>query len=129
MTRVVAATADGKPKVILSYMLEALSSKESQMSEPWKSSDAREKMFLMKLSVFETPQQVAAFGWTTVQRDIIPPDQDRDFCTQPEFCVTWVRKVSSFRQARASCSGRRSRNLWIHTTCTRNGMERCRVWK
>ena len=104
VTRVVAATADGKPKVILSYMLEALSSKESQMSEPWKSSDAREKMFLMKLRVFETPLQVAAFGWTTV-RDIIPPDQDRDFyspqyvpvrevCTQPE-CVTWVRKVSS----------------------------------
>ena len=68
VTRVVAAKADGKPKVIVSYLLEALSPKESRMDEPWKSSDAREKMFLMKLRVLETPLQVAAFGWTTVQR-------------------------------------------------------------
>ena len=79
------------------------------MREPWKSSEAREKMFLMKLRVFETPLQVAAFGWSTVQRTVIPPDQDRDYyfpqyvpvrevCTQPEFCVTWVRKVSKFRE-------------------------------
>ena len=27
-------------------------------------------MFLMKLRVFETPRQVAAFGWATVQRDV-----------------------------------------------------------
>ena len=109
VTRVVAATADGKPKVLLSYMLEALSSKEARMPEPWRSSEAREKMFLMKLRVFETPRQVAAFGWATVQRELIPPDQDRDFyfpqyvpvrelCTQPEFCVTWVRKVREFRE-------------------------------
>ena len=108
VTRVVAATADGKPKVILSYLREALTSKEAQMSEPWKSSDAREKMFLMKLRVLESPRQVAAFGWNTVQREVIPPDQDRDYyfpqyvpvrevVTQPEFCVTWVRKVSAFR--------------------------------
>ena len=108
VTRVVAATADGKPKVLLSYTLEALSSKEARMQEPWRSSEAREKMFLMKLRVFETPRQVAAFGWATVQRELIPPDQDRDFyfpqyvpvrelCTQPELCVTWVRKVREFR--------------------------------
>ena len=78
VTRVVAVTAEGTLKVIISYMLEALSSKESQMSEPWKSSDAREKMFLMKLRVMETPLQVAAFGWNSVQREVIPPDQDRE---------------------------------------------------
>ena len=79
------------------------------MSEPWKSSDAREKMFLMKLRVMETPLQVAAFGWNAVQRDVIPPDQDRDvyfpqyvpareISSGAQFCVTWVRKVSSFRE-------------------------------
>ena len=51
VTRVVSATADGKPKVLLSYMLEALSVKEARMNQPWKSSEAREKMFLMKLRV------------------------------------------------------------------------------
>ena len=65
--RVVAATAEGTPKVIVSYLLEALSSKESLMSEPWKSSDAWEKMFFMKLRVMETPLQVAAFGWNAIQ--------------------------------------------------------------
>ena len=115
MTRVVAATADGKPKVLLSYLLEALSPKETRMREPWKSSDAREKMFLMKLHIFETPRQVAAFGWSTMQREVIPPDQDRDsffpqyvpvreVCAQPEFCVTWVRKVSAFRVIPAAVS-------------------------
>ena len=109
VTRVVAATEDGKPNVIVSYLLEGLSTKETKMTEPWRSSDARELMFLMKLRVMETPQQVAAFGWTTVQRDVIPPDQDRshffpqyvpvrEVCTKPEFCVTWVRKVSAFRE-------------------------------
>ena len=43
VTRVVSATADGKPKVLLSYMLEALSVKESRMNQPWKDSEAREK--------------------------------------------------------------------------------------
>ena len=109
VTRVVSATADGKPKVLLSYMLEALSVKEARMNQPWKSSEAREKMFLMKLRVMETPREIAAFGWATVQRTLIPPDQDRDYyfpqyvpvrelCSQPEFCVTWVRKVREFRQ-------------------------------
>ena len=79
-----AATAEGTPKVIVSYLLEALSSKESLMSEPWKSSDAREKMFLMKLRVMETPLQVAAFGWNAIQRDVIPPDR----------CVRGVRDQS-----------------------------------
>ena len=108
VTRVVSATADGKPKVLLSYMREALSVKESRMSQPWKSSEAREKMFLMKLRVMETPQDMTAFGWATAQRTLIPPDQDRDYyfpqyvpvrelCSQPEFCVTWVRKVQQFR--------------------------------
>ena len=75
VTRVVAVTAEGTPKVIISYLLEALSSKESQMSEPWKSSDAREKMFLMKLRVMETP--LLSVG-NSVQREVIPPDQDRE---------------------------------------------------
>ena len=108
VTRVVSATADGKPKVLLSYMLEALSVKESRMNQPWKSSEAREKMFLMKLRVMETPRDMTAFGWATAQRRLIPPDQDRDYyfpqhvpvrelCSQPEFCVTWVRKVQQFR--------------------------------
>ena len=116
----VAATADGKPKVLLSYLLEALTPKESRMREPWKSSDAREKMFLMKLRVFETPRQVAAFGWSTMQREVIPPDQDRDtyfpqyvpvreVCTQPEFCVTWVRKVS----VQSDTSSRKGRSTTI----------------
>ena len=67
----------------------------------------------MKLRVFETPRQVAAFGWATMQRELIPPDQGRDIyfpqyvpvrelCTQPEFCVTWVRKVSAFREVPAA---------------------------
>ena len=108
VTRVVSATADGKPKVLLSYMLEALSGKEARMEQPWKSSEAREKMFLMKLRVMEAPREIATFGWATVQRALIPPDQDRDYyfpqyvpvrelCSQPEFCVTWVRKVRVFR--------------------------------
>ena len=51
---------------------------------------------------------MTAFGWATAQRRLIPPDQDRDYyfpqyvpvrelCSQPEFCVTWVRKVQQFR--------------------------------
>ena len=109
VTRVVAATAEGNAKVIISYLREALSMKESQLDEPWKSSDAREKMLLMKLRVLESPAQLAAFGWNAMQRHEIPPDQDRDFyfpqyvpvrerCSGPVFCVTWVRKVSSFRE-------------------------------
>ena len=109
VTRVVAATAEATAKVIISYVLEALSKKESQMSEPWKSSDAREKMFLMKLRVMETPRQLAAFGWNAMVRDVIPPDQDKDLyfpqyvpvrerCSGSQFCVTWVRKVRSFRE-------------------------------
>ena len=109
VTRVVSATADGKPKVLLSYMLEALTEKEIRMKEPWKSSEAREKMFLMKLRVMESPRELVAFGWATAQRALIPPDQDRDYyfpqyvpvrelCSQPEFCVTWVRKVQQFRE-------------------------------
>ena len=85
VTRVVSATADGKPKVLLSYMLEALSVKETRMNQPWKSSEAREKMFLMKLRVMETPRDIAAFGWATVQRALIPPDQDRDYYFQPQY--------------------------------------------
>ena len=42
MTRVVAATAEGTAKVIISYVREALSTKESQLDEPWKSSDKGE---------------------------------------------------------------------------------------
>ena len=53
VTRVVAATAEGTAKLIISYVREALSTKESQMNEPWKSSDAREKMLLTKLRVME----------------------------------------------------------------------------
>ena len=78
------------------------------MNQPWKSSEALEKMFLMKLRVMETPRDMTAFGWATAQRRLIPPDQDRDYyfpqyvpvrelCSQPEFCVTWVRKVQQFR--------------------------------
>ena len=63
----------------------------------------------MKLRVMETPLQVAAFGWNSVQREVIPPDQDRDIyfpqyvparevSAGRQFCVTWVRKVSSFRE-------------------------------
>ena len=116
VTRVVSATADGKPKVLLSYMLEALSVKEARMNEPWKSSEAREKMFLMKLRVMESPRELVAFGWATVQRTLIPPDQDRDhyfpqyvpvreLCSQPEFCVTWVRKVRQFRTVPPAIQG------------------------
>ena len=60
---------------------------------------------------FTTVTRVAAFGWNTIQRQVIPPDMDRDYffpqyvpvrerCTEPEFCVTWVRKVSEFRNSR-----------------------------
>ena len=45
VTRVVAATAEGTAKVIISYVLEALSTKESQMNEPWKSSVAEDAAY------------------------------------------------------------------------------------
>ena len=108
VTRVVAATADGKPKVLLSYLLEALSPKVTRMREPWKSSDAREKMFLMKLRVFETPRQVAAFGWSTMQREVIPPDQDRDTYF-PQYVP--VREVQVHRIQERVCTVSRSQVL------------------
>ena len=110
VTRVVAATEGGTAKVIIAYSLEALSAKEAKMREPWKdNSDAKAKMVLMRLRVMETPNQLAAFGWNTIQRPVIPLEMDRDYffpqyvpvrerCTAPEFCVTWVRKVSEFRE-------------------------------
>ena len=53
VTRVVSATADGKPKVLLSYMLEALSVKESRMNQPWKSGEASRE---------NVPDEVACHG-------------------------------------------------------------------
>ena len=87
------------------------------MREPWKSSEAREKMFLMKLRVFETPRQVAAFGRSTMQREVIPPDQDRDIyfpqyvpvrelCTQPEFLCDLGQKGERVQRGTSSSKGR-----------------------
>ena len=53
VTRVVAATEDGKPKVIVSYLLEALSSKEFQDER------ALEKQ---RCTGVDVPDEVACFG-------------------------------------------------------------------
>ena len=66
-------------------------------------------MMLTRLRVKETPKQLAFFGWNIVQRELIPPEMDRDHffpqsvplrerCTTPEFRVTWVPKVKEFRK-------------------------------
>ena len=88
-----------------------MSPEVGKLAEPWKKGDLKGKMMLMRLrvSLKETPKQLALFGWNTVQRELIPPEMDRahffpqyvpvrERCTTPEFCVTWVPKVREFRK-------------------------------
>ena len=72
MTRVLAATEDGLPKAIVSYASEPMSTEEGKKSEPWKKGDLKSKMMLL---MKETPKQLALFGWSTVQCELIPAER------------------------------------------------------
>ena len=78
MTRVVAATETGAAKAIVSYASDAMSPEEAKSTEPWKKGDLKGKMMLTRLRVKETLTQLALLGWNTVQRELIPPEMDRD---------------------------------------------------
>ena len=107
VTRVVAASPGGLPKVTICYAQEALTKEQRQDPEPWKIEELRNFMRLSRLRVGLRPEQLMMFGFAN-PRDDIPavPDADLYFpqyvptrakCTTASFTVVWVRKVSTIR--------------------------------
>ena len=107
VTRVVAATHDGLPKVIISYAVNALEKEKGQVPEPWKDKEVRNLMRLSRLRVGMKAAQLLMFGWNST-KDSLPtaPDENLFFphyvstrakCPTPSFTVTWVRKVTTIR--------------------------------
>ena len=107
VTRVVAATPGGLPKVIISYAVEALPKIQESDPEPWKVETVRNLMRLSRLRVGTSVDQLLMFGFNST-RDQVPvaPEENLYFpqyvptrakCTTPSFTVTWVRKVSTIR--------------------------------
>ena len=107
VTRVVAATHDGLPKVIISYAVNAMEKEKGQVPEPWKEEEVRSLMRLSRLRVGMKAAQLLMFGWNST-KDSLPtaPDENLFFpqyvptrakCPTPSFTVTWVRKVTTIR--------------------------------
>ena len=108
VTRVVAATRDGLPKVIISYAVNAMSKEKGQVPEPWKDDEVKVLMRLSsRLRASVTTEQLLMFGWNSTL-DQLPPAHDtenyfpqyvptRQKVPTPAFTMTWVRKVNSVR--------------------------------
>ena len=107
VTRVVAASPGGLPKVIISYAVEAMPKTQGLDPEPWKVEEVRNLMRLSRLRVGIRAEQLLMFGYNST-RDQVPvaPDENLYFpqyvptrakCSTPSFTVTWVRKVSTIR--------------------------------
>ena len=100
VTRAVAATQDGLPKVIISYATNALPQAKGEVPEPWKDDDVK---VLMRLRASVTPDQLKLFGWNSTKDPLPAPHDPEQFfpqyvpmrqkCATPAFTVTWVRKA------------------------------------
>ena len=107
VTRVVAASPGGLPKVTICYAQEALTKEQRQDPEPWKVEELRNFMRLSRLRVGLRASQLMMFGFAA-PRDDIPavPDAHLYFpqyvptrakCASASFTVVWIRKVSMIR--------------------------------
>ena len=74
VTRVVAASPGGLPKVVISYALEALPKDQRMDAEPWKAEELRN---LMRLRVGVKATQLVTFGFSSVKDDIPEPDESQ----------------------------------------------------
>ena len=107
VTRVVAASPGGLPKVIISYALEALPKDQKMDPEPWKAEELRNLMRLSRLRVGVKATQLVTFGFSSVKDDIPEAPEENSYfpqyvptrakCSTPSFTVTWVKKVTSLR--------------------------------
>ena len=107
IARVVAATADGLLKVVISYAANAPSMEQGELVDQWKDDKVKMVMRLSRLRVQSTPEDLKLLGWNSL-KEPLPPECDPDHyfpqyvptrhkCASPAFTVTWVRKVNSVR--------------------------------
>ena len=107
VTRVVAASPGGLPKVVISYALEALPKDKHMDPEPWKAEELRNLMRLSRLRVGIKARQLVTFGFSSVKDDIPEAPEENSYfpqyvptrtkCSTPSFTVTWVKKVTALR--------------------------------
>ena len=107
VTRVVAASPGGLPKVVISYALEALPKDKRMDPEPWKAEELRNLMRLSRLRVGIKASQLVTFGFSSVKDDIPEAPEENSYfpqyvptrtkCSTPSFTVTWVKKVTALR--------------------------------
>ena len=67
VTRVVAASPHGLPKVIISYAVNAMSKEKGQVPEPWKDEEVRNLMRLSRLRVGMKAAQLLMLGSTPLR--------------------------------------------------------------
>ena len=107
VTRVVAASPGGLPKVIISYALEALPKEKRMDPEPWKAEELRNLMRLSRLRVGVLARQLVTFGFSSAKDDLPEAPEENSYfpqyvptrgkCATPSFTVTWVKKVTALR--------------------------------
>ena len=107
VSRVVAASPGGLPKVIISYALEALPKDKRMEPEPWKAEELRNLMRLSRLRVGVLARQLVTFGFSSAKDDLPEAPEENSYfpqyvptrlkCATPSFTVTWVKKVTALR--------------------------------
>ena len=107
VTRVVAASPGGLPKVIISFALEALPKDKRMDTEPWKAEELRNLMRLSRLRVGIKASQLVMFGFSSVKDDIPEAPEENSYfpqyvptrakCATPSFTATWAKKVTTSR--------------------------------
>ena len=82
VTRVVAASPGGLPKVVISYALEALPKDQRIDPEPWKAEELRNLMRLSRLRVGVKATQLVTFGFSSVKDGIPEAPEENSYFPQ-----------------------------------------------